>query len=206
MLRLVRVLQGLETYEEKQEALINALHTYCSGFRDTLNGTADLDDIGENELRGGAQIQEIFLDFVKELDEIKILEVVDPSGFRTAVQNCIGVGTGLFTPTETFELIIRRGVKECLAPALNCVEEVRRDTWCGSERGPTCRVWGRPHRPGRRSLLPVSPHHRSIGQVHDELMRIVNTVQNRELMRYPRLRSKASAVVHAQELAQPPCP
>jgi replication fork clamp-binding protein CrfC len=116
----------LVSKDAKRAALLKALTNYSESFRGSLQGAGDdIDDaVAAMELRGGAQIQQIYGEFVRTLDGINILEVVPPSTFRTTVQNCIGIGTGLFTPTQTFELIIRRGVQEMVGPAIQCVEDV----------------------------------------------------------------------------------
>jgi len=122
-----RELEGFTFLDGKQrhKMLLQLLVGYCESFKGILDGTRELvDDQNHGELRGGAHIQAIFGDLVRDLGGIEILRVVPPRDFKTTVKNCIGVGTGLFTPTETFELIIRRGIQEMETPAIRCLDEV----------------------------------------------------------------------------------
>ena len=72
--------------------LLQLLVGFCEQFQKTLDGTTDLSS-DTSVLKGGAHIQAVFADLVRELTRIQILRVVPPNDFKTTVKNCIGVGT-----------------------------------------------------------------------------------------------------------------
>ena len=78
--------------KERHKMLLQLLVGFCEQFQKTLDGTTDLSS-DTSVLKGGAHIQAVFADLVRELTRIQILRVVPPNDFKTTVKNCIGVGT-----------------------------------------------------------------------------------------------------------------
>eukprot|EP01029_Cantina_marsupialis_P003781 TRINITY_DN13809_c0_g1_i1.p1 TRINITY_DN13809_c0_g1~~TRINITY_DN13809_c0_g1_i1.p1 ORF type:complete len:806 (-),score=292.97 TRINITY_DN13809_c0_g1_i1:149-2539(-) len=108
----------------QQQVVLGAFTEFANEFRAALEGVSET-AISSDELRGGARIQHIFGDvFKKQINDITFIEELSIPEIRTVIKNCMGVNSNLFIPDKSFEVIIKRAVRLCQAPALLCVQLV----------------------------------------------------------------------------------
>lgn len=115
---------------ERAQLITKTLTSYSMGVRNQLQlkefrrepvCTRNIDNISDlttrsgtdsytSKLREGAKLHLRIKQFVKQLDDIDIMQVCSKDELRKLLGNT--VGTGLFAPGDAFERVIRKGIKQ----------------------------------------------------------------------------------------------
>ncbi|KAL1022485.1 hypothetical protein UPYG_G00028350 [Umbra pygmaea] len=107
----------------KTKALLMLMQQFASEFEKCIDGSAN--QVDTVELSGGARINRIFHErFPLELAQMEFDERSLRREISYAIKNTHGIRTGLFTPDQAFEAIVKRQIIKLKGPCLKCVEMV----------------------------------------------------------------------------------
>ena len=108
---------------EKGALLLSLLQKFANDFKDAINGRAQ--EIGTNELQGGARISYIFSEnFMPRLAAIDPTEQLSEQDIRTAIKNATGSRPALFVSEASFELLVRKQIERLEQPSVQCFDLV----------------------------------------------------------------------------------
>jgi len=123
-LRLAEYGEAVEDAEMSNGALLlQQLTKFSTTFIEAIDGSNV--DVSTNNLFGGARINHIFskkfTPFLLKMDACENLSEFD---IRNAIRNAKGPRTSLFIPEASFEMLVKRQVKQLENPSLYCVDQV----------------------------------------------------------------------------------
>lgn len=102
------------------ELIMTIIQKYVTGYENLIAGKVG--NKIDNELRGGARINRIFIDqYEKMVNEIPPITELDLKDVCNLIINQAGVRTPLYVPTQAFESLIRRQIEKLRAPALKSI-------------------------------------------------------------------------------------
>nr|CAB3239213.1 dynamin-1 [Phallusia mammillata] len=107
----------------KTKAMLQMFQAFNSAFEQLIEGSGS--SVDTSELSGGAKINRIFHErFPYELVKMDLDEQTLRKEISVTIQNIHGIRTGLFTPDQAFEEIVKSQIKKLKEPALKCVDMV----------------------------------------------------------------------------------
>uniref|UniRef100_A0A8C7T0B8 dynamin GTPase n=1 Tax=Oncorhynchus mykiss TaxID=8022 RepID=A0A8C7T0B8_ONCMY len=107
----------------KTKALLLLMQQFAADFEKRIEGSGD--QVDTIELSGGAKINRIFHErFPFELVKMEFDERELRREISYAIKNIHGIRTGLFTPDQAFEAIVRRQIIKLKGPCIKCVDMV----------------------------------------------------------------------------------
>ncbi|KAJ7986566.1 hypothetical protein DPEC_G00341200 [Dallia pectoralis] len=109
--------------ERKTKALLMQIQKFASDFEKRIEGSGDL--VETMELSGGARINRIFHErFPFELVMMEFDERELRREISYAIRNIRGIRTGLFTPDQAFEAVVKSHIEKLKGPCVKCVDMV----------------------------------------------------------------------------------
>uniref|UniRef100_A0A6Q2XUT0 dynamin GTPase n=1 Tax=Esox lucius TaxID=8010 RepID=A0A6Q2XUT0_ESOLU len=109
--------------ERKTKALLLLIQKFSADFEKHIEGSGHLVDT--EELSGGARINRIFHErFPFELVKMEFDERELRREISYAIRNIHGIRTGLFTPDQAFEAIVKKQIVKLKGPCVKCVDMV----------------------------------------------------------------------------------
>eukprot|EP00656_Telonema_subtile_P000175 TRINITY_DN1008_c0_g1_i1.p1 TRINITY_DN1008_c0_g1~~TRINITY_DN1008_c0_g1_i1.p1 ORF type:complete len:552 (-),score=163.02 TRINITY_DN1008_c0_g1_i1:62-1717(-) len=110
--------------DNRGRVLLQVLNKFCNAFNDMVEGRQH----GADLITGGARINWIFTEVFKPAVEgMNPLLGMSDDELRMAMKNSTGVGTYLFTPEITFEMLVTKQLQALEAPALQAAELVHNE-------------------------------------------------------------------------------
>ncbi|XP_014072341.2 dynamin-3 isoform X1 [Salmo salar] len=107
----------------KTKALLLLMQQFAADFEKRIEGSGD--QVDTIELSGGAKINRIFHErFPFELVKMEFDERELRREISYAIKNIHGIRTGLFTPDQAFEAIVKRQIIKLKGPCIKCVDMV----------------------------------------------------------------------------------
>ncbi|KAM9480564.1 dynamin-2-like isoform 6-T6 [Salvelinus alpinus] len=107
----------------KTKALLLLMQQFAADFEKRIEGSGD--QVDTKELSGGAKINRIFHErFPFELVKMEFDERELRREISYAIKNIHGIRTGLFTPDQAFEAIVKRQIIKLKGPCIKCVDMV----------------------------------------------------------------------------------
>ncbi|KAK6314015.1 hypothetical protein J4Q44_G00154740 [Coregonus suidteri] len=107
----------------KTKALLLLMQKFAADFEKRIEGSGD--QVDTIELSGGAKINRIFHErFPFELVKMEFDERELRREISYAIKNIHGIRTGLFTPDQAFEAIVKRQIMKLKGPGIKCVDMV----------------------------------------------------------------------------------
>eukprot|EP00658_Telonema_sp_P-2_P037756 TRINITY_DN2713_c0_g2_i2.p1 TRINITY_DN2713_c0_g2~~TRINITY_DN2713_c0_g2_i2.p1 ORF type:complete len:539 (+),score=171.82 TRINITY_DN2713_c0_g2_i2:30-1619(+) len=110
--------------ENRGRVLLQVLNKFCNAFNAMVEGK----EHGGDLITGGARIGWIFTEVFKPAVEgLSPLQDLSDDELRMAMKNSTGIGTYLFTPELTFEMLVTKQLQMLEAPALQAAELVHNE-------------------------------------------------------------------------------
>jgi len=113
----------LDAKNSQGALLLRTITQFSTDFGAAIDGK--LTELSVNELYGGARINYTFNEiFANCLNNLDPLEGLSTNDIRTTIRNATGPRAALFIPEISFELLVKRQIKNFEDPSLQCVDMV----------------------------------------------------------------------------------